>query len=580
MKYVNTGTAGSFFSIGKLLNFFSGLFVFLALISCAAPAVIETEMPPDRMPEAAPVEPLAEPDILPLKERADTEPLAEASEKPLPDELAVVFSRGEIQLDFRASYLASEAQLYTALYEGLYSYDPRNMAPVRALASRAELSADKKRWTFTIRQGAKYQNGDPVRAGDFKASWISLLDPAKESPYSSLFDIIEGAEAYRLGRDPDPGKIGIQAVDDRTLVVHLNSPAAFFPSMLCHHSFSPIHPSMLNVEDWSKQLPVSNGPFYIERLAEDKAVFVKNRQYWDASHVALEKITIRFAEAEEASGLWNSGESRWISGDVELDNLINRDGILINPMFATHYYFIRSALKPWNDYRVRRALSLVLPWEEIRDGLYIPARTLIFSIPGYPEVEGVEKTNEEEAVRLLSEAGYPRGRGIPELVIRLTPSPDAARIGELMAAAWKEKLGISVRIDVVSYAGYFQSLKRNDYVVGSTTWIGDFADPYTFLQMWRRNSNLNDARFDDQDYEDLIEESMTAEGEKRMEILSKAEKLLLDRGAVLPISFSPALNVISTAEIDGWYPNVLDIHPFKYLRFKALRPLPNVALVE
>ncbi|MDR1902747.1 MAG: peptide ABC transporter substrate-binding protein [Treponema sp.] len=519
------------------------------------------------------------------KPGTDTEPLAEVPERPplpvgLRDELTVAFSRGEMELDFRASFLASEAQLYTALYEGLYSYDPRSMAPVRALASRAELSEDKKQWTFTIRQGAKYQNGDPVRAGDFRASWLSLLEPARESPYSSLFDIIEGAEAYRLGKDTDPDKVGIRAVDDRTLAVRLNSPAAFFPSMLCHHSFSPIHPSMLKVADWSKQFPVSNGPFYIEGIDEDKMVLVKNQQYWDASHVALKKVTIRFANAEEASALWNSGESQWISGDVELDNIINRDGILINPMFATHYYFIRSALSPWNDYRVRRALSLALPWEEIRDGLYIPAKTLIFSIPGYPEVEGIERSNDEEARRLLVEAGYPGGRGIPELVIRLTPSPDAARIGELMAVAWKEKLGIPIRIDIVSYAGYFQSLKRSDYVVGSTTWIGDFADPYTFLQMWRRNSNLNDARFDDQDYENLLEESMTAEGEKRMEILGKAEKLLLDRGAVLPISFSPALNVISISEIDGWYPNVLDIHPFKYIGFKALRPLPNVARIE
>ncbi|MDR2093946.1 MAG: peptide ABC transporter substrate-binding protein [Treponema sp.] len=513
----------------------------------------------------------------------DTGSLSEDSGRQVPpvlrDELTAVFSRGEVQFDFRASFLASEAQFYTALYEGLYAYDPRTMAPVRALASRAELSEDKKRWTFTIREGAKYQNGDPVRAADFRASWLSLLEPAKESPYSSLFDIIEGAEAYRLGKEPDPDKVGIRAVDDSTLVVSLNSPAAFFPSMLCHHSFSPLHPSMLKVEDWYGQFPVSNGPFYLAEIDEDKMVFEKNQQYWDASRVALKKITIRFAEADEAAGLWNSGEAQWISGDVELDNLINRDGILLNPMFATHYYFIRSAVKPWTDYRVRRALSLVLPWQEIRDGLYIPAKTLIFSIPGYPEVEGIEKPNEEEAVRLLAEAGYPEGRGIPELVIRLTPSPDAARIGEIMAVTWKEKLGISVRIEVIPYAGYFQSLKRNDYVVGSTTWIGDFADPYTFLQMWRRNSNLNDARFDDQDYENLIEASMTAEGEKRMEILAKAEKLLLDRGAVLPISFSPALNVISIAEIDGWYPNVLDIHPFKHFGFKALRPLPNVALV-
>jgi peptide/nickel transport system substrate-binding protein/oligopeptide transport system substrate-binding protein len=245
-------------------------------------------------------------------------------------------------------------------------------------------------------------------------------------------------------------------------------------------------------------------------------------------------------------------------------------------MFATHYYFIRSSEKPWNDYRLRRALSLVLPWDEIREGLFLPAKTLIYPIPGYPAVEGTG-TDVEEALKLLGEAGYPQGMGLPELVIKLTPSPEAARIGGLMAKTWKETLGISVRIAVIPYNRYFQALKDDDYQVGSSTWIGDFADPYTFLQMWRRDSNLNDARYDDADYETLMERSMNEEGEKRWSTLAEAEKLLLDRGAVLPVSYSPALNVVDTNEIDGWYPNALDIHPFKYLNFRAWRPLPGVA---
>jgi peptide/nickel transport system substrate-binding protein/oligopeptide transport system substrate-binding protein len=164
------------------------------------------------------------------------------------------------------------------------------------------------------------------------------------------------------------------------------------------------------------------------------------------------------------------------------------------------------------------------------------------------------------------------------LVIRLTPSPDAARIGGLMAAAWIQELGLSVKIDVVPYAEYFRSLKQNDYEVGFSTWIGDFADPYSFLQMWRRDSNLNDARLNDKDYEALMYRSMTEEGEQRWETLAEAEKLLLDRGSVLPISYSSALNIVDMGELDGWFPNALDIHPFKYLSFKAFRPLPGVAL--
>jgi peptide/nickel transport system substrate-binding protein/oligopeptide transport system substrate-binding protein len=533
-----------------------------------APPVAAPEPPPPE-PFPAPGEPGGE-----APDYAETRPRVQ-----LRDELTVVFSKGEVELDFRKSYLASEAQLYTGIYEGLFSYNPFTMEPVAAAARRWEISEDKKEWTFTIRDGARYQNGDPVRAEDFRAAWISLLEPSRDSPYSSLFDIIEGAREYRLGRIDNAGKVGIYAKDDKTLTVRLNAPASFFPSMLCHHSFSPIHPSMLDDAAWVSRRPLSNGPFYIEEFDEDHLLLLKNQNYWDAGRVALNKITVKYTkDGEDAAALWNSGEARWISGDVNIDALTDRSGISVNAMFATHYYYISSAKEPWNDYRIRRALSLVIPWDKIREGHYLPAKTLIYPIPGYPEIEGLESVDAEEARRLLEEAGYAKGVGLPDLVIRITPSQEADRVAVLMASAWTEILGVPVKIDVVPYDRYFQSLKLNDYVVGSTTWIGDFADPYTFLQMWRRDSNLNDARHNDSDYEDLMEKSMTEEGDQRWKTLAEAEKLLLSRGTVLPVSYSPALNIIDTDEMDGWYPNVLDIHPFKYLAFKALKPLPGVAM--
>jgi peptide/nickel transport system substrate-binding protein/oligopeptide transport system substrate-binding protein len=504
------------------------------------------------------------------------------------DELTAAFSTQEMELDFRKSYYASEAQIFTALYEGLFSYHPLSLEPVPALAERWELSEDKMQWTFTLRRNARFSNGDPVRAEDFRAAWLSLLDPKRESPYSSFFDVIKGARDYRNGVVKDQDTVGIQAVDQRTLIIKLASPASFFPAMLCHHSFSPIHSSMLNKSDWSPYKsgknwtpPVSNGPFKIVSMDKESIVMQKSENYWDSQRVTLKKIIIKFTEnAEAASHLWNSGEARWVSGDVNTETLTDRSGIQVNVMFATHYYFIRSAEKPWNDHRVRRAMILVLPWEEIRGQYYLPAETLIFPIAGYPEVEGISEANYEEAQKLMTEAGYKNGAGTPALVIRITSSRDAERVGALMANAWKEKLGLNVRVEVIPYGRYFQTMKESGYTVGSTTWIGDFADPYAFLQMFRRDSNLNDARLDDADYEALIEQSMVEEGKTRLETLAKAEKLLLDRGVVLPIFFNPALNIVDTGELDGWFPNALDIHPFKYMAFKAFRPLPGVALIK
>ncbi|MCL2094217.1 MAG: peptide ABC transporter substrate-binding protein [Treponema sp.] len=494
------------------------------------------------------------------------------------DELAVTFSSGDLELDFRQSIMASEAQIFTAIYEGLFSYHPLTMEPVAAAAYNWEVSEDRRTWTFSIREGARFQNGDPLRAEDFRAAWFSMIDPQRNAPYSSMFDVIEGALDYRLGRGRAED-VGIWATAEKTLVVRLISPAAFFPSMLCHHSFSPIHPSMVDEENWLETWPVSNGPFFISEMDEKGIVFSKNPYYWDNRSVELNRLEIIFVDdGEEASALWNSGVARWIYGDVNIDQLNDLSGIQVNAMFATHYYFVRSAREPWNDFRLRQALALALPWEEIRENHFLPASTLIYPIPGYPEVEGLERTDLEEARQLLADAGYPQGVGLPELVIRITPSWDAGRIATLMAEAWFSLLGIPVRIDVVPFRDYFASLRNDDYDVGSLTWIGDFADPYTFLKMWIRDSNLNDARHNDDDFETLMTRSMGEEGSQRWATLAEAEQLLLERGNVFPISYTPALNIIDLSEIDGWFTNVLDIHPFKYMSIRSRRPIPGVVL--
>lgn len=498
----------------------------------------------------------------------------------IPDTLTMTMSVGAgVEFDFRKAWYASEAQIFTGIYEGLFTYNPVNMRPVMGVISKYELSADKKQWTFTIRENARYSNGDPVTAEDFRSSWLSLL-AIPDAPYSSLFDIIEGAKDFRAGKRTDPGQVGVH-VKEGKLIVTLASPAAFLPSMLCHHSFGVAHPdtrAMLDSGGFDPQKFISNGPFIITEADERHVTFEKNPLYWDALNVKLKKIAIKFIDDDdEATALWNSGEARWIAGNMNLDTLMDRTGIQLNPMFATHYYFIRSDAAPWNDRRVRRALALALPWDEIRSNYILPAETLILPLQGYPDIEGMAKTDIDEALRLLAEAGYPKGVGLPELVVKIGDYAEANRVVEIMAAAWLEKLGVPVKIKTVPAYNYSDSLKDHDYQVGSMSWIGDFADPYTFLLLFRQDSNLNEAGYSDQDYEDLIQKSMIEEGSSRMNTLAQAEKLLLDRGVVLPIYHTPALNIVDTDEIAGWYPNMLDIHPFKYLGFALLKPLPGVA---
>ena len=557
-------------------HWFITLIILLLFFGCQTTPEQETIEMPDVQIEYA--------DDLPVEESEESEGGNYAETRPGPrsmDELTVAIPRYDLELDFRKSLYSHESQLFTALYEGLFSYHPVTLEPVSALAESWALSEDKMQWTFTIRRNARFSNGDPIRAEDFRAAWLSSLEPHLEAPFSSFFDVIAGARDYRNGINTDPESVGIRVISSRVLVVQLSSPASFFPAMLCHHSFSPIHPSMIDKNDWSLEPPVSNGPFKIVSMDEDGVYLEKDNQYWDRQNVALNKLTVKYTDSgDEAAYLWNSGEARWIFGDVNLDALTDHSGIQINVMFATHYYFIRSEQEPYNDNRIRRAMALVLPWEELRSYYYLPAETLIYPVVNYPSANGIIEADYEEALSLMANAGYEDGSELPELVLRITPGYDAARVAVLMADAWMNILGFNVRIEIVPFERYYQSLKEGGYTVASTTWIGDFADPYAFLQMWRSDSNLNDALFIDSEYERLIDRSMIEEGAVRLRTLADAEEYLLNSGTILPLCYNPALNIIDTGEIEGWYANALDIHPFKYMSFRTFRPLPGVVMAQ
>jgi len=493
------------------------------------------------------------------------------------DELIVVFTPGKVELDFRLSIMANEAQIFTAIYEGLFTYHPATALPVPALAEDWNISPDGSEWTFTINRDARFSNGDRITSDDFRRSWLSLLEPEREAPYSNLFDVIEGARDFRLGLATDPSGVGISAPDPRTLVVKLNAPTVFFPSMLCHHAFSPIHASMVDSQDWSGPGHVSSGAFRLAEINESRIVLEKNEFYWSAVDVVLSRIVVRFADDDEASALWNSGEALWIHGNVNFDTLVDHSGISVHALFGTHFYFLRSGEAPFDDYRVRRALALALPWDDIRAGYFLPTRTLVGSLAGYPRVAGIGDGDLAQARRLLALAGFPDGEGMPEIIFRITPSQDAARIVSMMGDAWLENLGVSSRIEVVPYDEYIDSLNLDGYHVGSMSWIGNFPDPYSFLKLWRADSNLNVARLSDDDYEELMERSMFEQGAERLATLAEAEQLLLERGVIMPITFLPSVNVIDRQELEGWFPSALGIHPFRYLGFREFRPLPNVA---
>ncbi|MEW5815442.1 MAG: peptide ABC transporter substrate-binding protein [Spirochaetota bacterium] len=480
------------------------------------------------------------------------------------------------------TYTTTEAQVYTALYEGLVSYNPFTLEPIPAVARYWEISEDKKIYRFYLREDARYWNGLKVTAQHFKDSWLRLLNPAEKAEYSFLFDIIKNAQAYRLGKITNPDEVGIKVISENLLEVKLEQPAGHFLKILCHHSFVPIYPDFLDKKEWRSSVFIpGNGPFYILRRSPEEIVLRKNEMYWGAKDIKIPGIRLRFIDdPEKMSKLFNDGEIQWVADGAAIDKVANRETIIPNPLFSTNYYYFSSSQKPWDNPLVRKGLAFLLPWDKIRSNqiLILPTETLVPRISDYPKVEGINARDVAKGLKFLEQAGYPRGDGLPEIHIKIPMGEEPERVVALVKETWEKEVNVKVSITEYDYPAYYDELKKNDYALGTITWIGDFADPLAFLQMWTSDSNLNDAQYKNNDFDSLIKKSMEETGRERYKILSEAEGLLLQEAIVLPVSHSPALNVIDLSEIDGWFPNALDIHPFKYLRYRVPTVKPGIVM--
>ena len=208
-----------------------------------------------------------------------------------PEEFVVAFNVLNMQLDPHHSIYSAEAQVFTAVYEGLFSYDPNSLDPVKAACRSYNRSQDGKTYTFYIRDEARWSDGSPLLAGDFRDAWMRALDPAAKADYGEFFDVIAGAHDYRTGKTSDPASVGISVIADRILQVKLESKADYFTRLLCHHSFSPIHPSMLAAKDWRSAIPFPvDGPYVFDSFGPSGLVMAKNERYWDAASVKIPRI--------------------------------------------------------------------------------------------------------------------------------------------------------------------------------------------------------------------------------------------------------------------------------------------------
>jgi len=432
-------------------------------------------------------------------------------------------------------YTASDSNsivIMQNLYEGLFSYDGETSEAVLAIAQSYEVSDDGLSWTFHLRK-THFSDGTSITAQTFVDSWQYLI----QGPLASNLDFVQRN---------DDGSLFIETPDKMTLVVHLTHPVAYLPSLLCQ-------PCLAAIKDTSSY----SGAYVLEVQTQEGIILCKNHKYWDT--VNNEKVEIYLSDNFDDA--FASGNIQWSMAAINNAS----DYMVLSKLYATTFFYFNDKSEAYSNEYVRKALISLIPWDIIR---YIQG-TLLESSSLVPESTATTP-NESGTLDLLARAGYPYGEGLPMINIGITRGAQNAAVAELIAEIWSKTLGITVTLSTVPLTVYTSVPQENPFDFCTITWIGDYFDPMAFLGLFESSSSYNLANYSNVEFDSLLELAQKSDAVTRNDLLLKAEQLLLDSGAVIPMSTAFATNFVRTDLIEGWNTNPLDIHPFKDL--KVLNP--------
>ena len=470
-----------------------------------------------------------------------------------------------------------------ALFEGLCRYDEDGQ-PQPGMAERWDVSPDGKTYLFHLRDGVKWTDGRAVTAQDFVRSWRRVLDPATGSDYSNLLHIIRGAKAFAEGQNTDPASIAVRAVDARTLEVQLENPTPYFIDLCAFSTFAPVPPDVLERHGTAWMKPaniVCNGSYTLEDWRIDDHIRLKrNPGYWDAANVPMATIEVKpVPDAITTLNAFHTGQCDLMmdKGMVPpslADEIKKQPWFHTGPLLGTWFIRINTTKPPFTDPRVRQAFALAVDKQRIVQNITKLGEPAADSLtpPGtghqYQPPPGLPH-DVARAQQLLAEAGFPGGKGFPLVEYLYIPQPIERNIAVELQAMWQKNLGVTVNLKTQEQKIWLSSMRSLDYHLCRSSWIGDYNDPGTFLEMFLSDSGNNRTGWKNPDFDALIADAAREpDPAKRNTLFQQAEKRLIhDESVVLPVYFYVGVQFYHD-RLTGIRPNLIDDHPFRCMRWR------------
>ena len=495
-------------------------------------------------------------------------------------------------LDPHLASSVSAHNVISALIEGLVSEDPKTLKPVPGVAEKWDISEDGLLYIFHLRKNAQWSNGDPVTAHDFVYSYRRILNPNLASQYASMLHGLKNARKYHEdGVSWDEAGVGAIALDDHTLQLTLENPTPYFLELLNHYSWFPAHPPTIEKFNafekqgtpWTRPGNyVGNGPFILTEHKVNSVIEVqKNPHYWDTETVLLEAI--RFYPIESA----DTEERAFRSGFLHLTQTVSSDRIdfleqnhpewiHFEPYLGTYFYRFNLEEPPFDDVRVRLAFNLATNRqaivEKVTKGGQKPA--LCFTPPGTGGFtpESRFHFDPQKAKALLQDYLDEKGlQSLPRIELKYNTSEGHKKVAEALQGMWKTHLGAEIQLLNMEWKVFLSTIEKRDFALARAGWIGDYVDANTFLHMWRTGDGHNNTGWSNARYDELLElAAREPDPEKRFLHFEECEQLLAEHAPILPIYFYVHVT-LRNPTVKGWYPTLLDHHPYKYVRLERLK---------
>ena len=431
------------------------------------------------------------------------------------------------------------------ILEGLLRKDKTGKS-VAGIAQKWEKSKDGLVWTFHLRDGVKWSNGDPVTANDFKAGWIRGLNPDTAGSNASILFVIKNGEKYNAKKVSE-NEVGIKVIDDKTLQVTLESPTPYFDDLVTFKSFMPLNQKFYNeAKDkyfTEAKYAISNGPYTLEKWTHDSELkFKKNPNYWDAGNVKIDNVELKIIATDSAVNAFKNKEvdvtavtfeqAKEFAGKPELVKA--NDGGIYYLLFNTKENVFKNA-------KVRRAITMAINKEELVNKVLEGSEKLTKTFtPSGIGLNGVSKDfpaevatdqpkfNVAEAKKLLAEGLKEEGLSeLPRFEILFNDTGSRKAIAEYIQESLRNNLGANVELDKVSGKERIERTKKRDYQISLQNWTGDFLDPITYLDLFDSTNANNRGDFKNVKYDELTKiVKSSADPKVRVPAMIQMEKLI------------------------------------------------------